>query len=220
MGIAMHRAIGYGLEWHAFESRCLFDCESHETRQALEDRFASLKEEDLTVDDEAYATAWSSPEAPSIMEKRLLSRTFTDGGRRPADIGPTSSLYQFLQEPNDRDPTHVLFFPNATYRRRWSRRDDDLDLSFERWREGDDRRCDSSCRSFVKSVPYGHYPWTNYLMLEDGTPEPWRRHVELQERPDIVPAVPAEIRWYLTRHGVLSDEGVNCLRPMLAQWWW
>jgi hypothetical protein len=34
-----------------------------------------------------------------------------------------------------------------------------------------------------------------------------------------VGAVPGEIRWYMTKHRILTNEGVNELRPVLAQWW-
>jgi hypothetical protein len=70
----------------------------------------------------------------------------------------------------------------------------------------------------VKYVDFGHGPWKNTLMLDDGTPHDWIWYGALRKRPDLLPAVPLEIRWYLTRMGILDSSGVNQLRPLIAHW--
>lgn len=219
MSTSLARAIGYGMDWHEFESLCLLDCEANETVDALEGLFSALTDEAMTVDQDSAEKIWNAVHVPSIMERRLLALRYTDGNRRPSKAGSAVDLYSVVMEPDDDMPTHVIFYPTVACAKQWHRRNDDIDLAFERWRDGVSRDYSPDARSFAKTVAYGHYPWTNYLMREDGTPEPWLMFRDLQERHDLVAAVPSEIRWYLVRHGVLADEGVNRLRPMIAQWW-
>ncbi len=137
------------------------------------------------------------------------------GGRSEADIGDPADLFELVGDP-DRT-TDVLFFPSLSRRARWYRYDDDLDYAFEAWRG---YPVEPSEPRFVRTFPrFGFHPWTNDLMLADGTPVPWTYPGEVEERPDWLPSVPSEIRWYLTALGILDDAGVNGLRPMLAQWW-
>jgi hypothetical protein len=63
-------------------------------------------------------------------------------------------------------------------------------------------------------------------MATDGTPVDGQdivnfafEDVPLTDEHEIVGAVPGEIRWYMTKHRILTNEGVNELRPVLAQWW-
>ena len=44
-------------------------------------------------------------------------------------------------------------------------------------------------------------------------------NLTLRRRDDWLPGIPTEIRWYLTQHGIMFDEGVNQLRPIVTQWW-
>lgn len=217
MSACYHRAVGYGMPWHRFEELYLGECESHLTLAHLQSVFAAATEEMLTVDDEFYRKCFYTSGIPSIWEKLLLSRNFTDGGRKHADIGDPADLMTIIRGRDD--PRIVLFFPNLRYAKMWQRRNDALDLAFDRWKDGTRRSDPYETMETIKVLPYGHDPFTTYLMRADGTPEEWRFHKDLEGRDDLLPAVPSEYRFYLPRLGILDDCGVNELRPYLAQWW-
>jgi hypothetical protein len=216
MGVRIHRAMGWGLPWFKFEELTSISRGPDGGCDFLQYRFEELTDADLTVDDESYSRFFNQRHVMPIFEKRLLSKTYTDGGRRPAVLGNASDL--FCSVGCD-ETEHVIFFPSLYYREKWYRYDDDMDYAFERWRDGEGRGEHSEPRDFYSYVEYGHYPWTNYVMLEDGTPTPWEHFLEVNKHPEWVPAVPCEIRWYLTKHNILKDDGVNQLRPIVAQWW-
>lgn len=230
MGIRIKRAIGWGMEWNAFEEACLFGGEAQETSEWLWETFQPKNVPALIVPEDVYKEIFygeSRPRPPVIIERNLLARNFTEGGRVDAKLGTADDLYQSI-DIGDGEQAHICFFPNLNYAKDWCRRDNILDYQFEAWRREDgqehldptpDRHRDIGARNFVKYLPYGHYPFTNYLMLEDGTPQEWDHFTRLQKRPDILPAVPSEIRWYLKELKVMDDAGVNKLRPILAQWW-
>ncbi|MBO6507374.1 MAG: hypothetical protein JJ979_02625 [Roseibium sp.] len=216
MSVRLHRAIGYGVPWHRFEELTTLDCEAHETWDKLNKVFETATDELLTVASEDRKNSWTGPNVP-IIEKRLLAKNYTDRDRKEAELGKAEDLVCVIDDSCE--TLGVIFFPNLYYRKRWYRYDDDLDYAFERWREGTDRSEHSDPRQFVNYVDYGHYPFTNSLMTEDGTPHEWLPFWELRERPDLLPAVPSEIRWYLKKLNVMDDAGVNQLRPVVAQWW-
>jgi hypothetical protein len=224
MGIRIHRAMGYGLLWPKFEELTQLAWTEDGSTETLYNRFAALTDADLTVPDEVYSANWKSRD-PAILEKRLLSTVFTDGARKDAVLGRSVDLFKLVGY----DDTHaVIFFPNLTYAKRWYRWDDDLDYAFEQWRnapdtvaptEWADPETQGDPREFVTQMRYGPYPFTNMLMGPDGAHRDWDHYIRVQGNKDLLPAIPSEIRWYLTAHGILSNEGVNQLRPLLAQWW-
>lgn len=218
MSSSIKRAIGYAMPWHRFEELTMLDCEAHLTRQTLEEVFDALTDQDLTVDMETYDHLFYKSEEPSIGEIRLLSKTYTNGGRKPAVIGCARDLYVIAQTDEQED-CHIIFFPNLNYRSSWYRSMDTLDWSFERWREGTDRYASPAPDTFYKYVDFGHERWSYSLMNKEGMPEPWRHFLDLRDEKHIVPAPPSEIRWYLTKHRILDNAGVNQLRPIVAQWW-
>lgn len=159
---------------------------------------------------------WNTKYVSAIIETRLLSTEYTESGRKPAEIGPATDLYQTMGYDN---PEHVLFFPSLLYATKWHHWDDDVDYAFERWREGGHRGDHGEPREIATYCEFGHYPFANDLMLEDGTPVAWDYHVTVAKHPEWRPGIPSEIRWYLKRLGILNDAGVNQLRRMIAQWW-
>lgn len=84
--------------------------------------------------------------------------------------------------------------------------------------KGNTRQVEIDGSTRVQYVEYRHGVWKNAMMTEDGAPHDWMPCSELRRRRDIVPRVPLEMRWYLTRLGILDDAGVNKLRPLTA-WW-
>jgi hypothetical protein len=215
----IHRAMGWGMPYAEFERlQRLPPCKDG-MAEALEARFGEAGDAGLTVPMEEYQRLFYavSPRAPAIFETRLLSETFTNGGRREAVIGEARGLFALPGNP-DRH-THVLFFPNLAYRKTWYRYDDGMDYAFEQWRDGEGARDQAGPRDFVRSPRYGFHPFSNDLMLADGTPVAWDHFTRVEEHPEWLPAVPSEIRWYLTALGILDAGGVNALRPLLAQWW-
>lgn len=152
-----------------------------------------------------------------IVEPHILAESFTDFGKIPFKTGAASNLFSLIGYD---DYTDIIFYPDLHTQSSWYRYSDDLDYYFEQWR-GDDvsRFADPDTRDFVKYMPYNPYPYGNNLMSKDGAHEDWQAFYELRKRPDIVPAVHSSIRWYLKKLGVMDDDGINQLRPVIAQWW-
>lgn len=219
MSYRIERAMGWGIDWSKFEEVCLFEGETQKTGDWLRAVFGSV--DSLTVPREHFEElfyAKQAPRPPVIVERDLLATRFTNGGRDKPERGNPEKLFELVSTPNDN--LAVIFFPNLYFRKTWHRWDNDLDYAFEHWRGSDQSRYNENApRDFIKYLPYGHYPWANYLMLADGTPQEWLSFVELRKRPDLLPAVPSEIRWYLNELKVMDDKGVNLLRPVIAQWW-
>lgn len=211
--------MAYGMPWHRFEELYIGDCETHATLDHVRGVLEAADDALLTVGDTFYQERFYTSHVPSIWEKRILALTDTNGGRRHAEVGPAGDLIELVWNPaGDDDPQFVLFFPTLRHRRKWYRRNDPMDCAFDRWRGGTSRGDFSDWETFVKEVPWGHDPFENYLMLTDGTPEPWTHWRELIDRHDIVPAPPSEFRFWLPKLGILDDHGVNQLRPVIAQW--
>lgn len=218
MSYRIHRAIGWGMPADAFRAALRLPMDGRTMREVLERRFREAGDAGLTLPREEHRRLFyaEAPRPPPVMECRLLALSTTLGGRREAGTGDAADLFEFVGNPDG--DTDVLFFPNLSRRAAWYRHDDDLDYAFEMWRGGE--AAGPSEPRFVRDFPrFGFHPWTNDLMLADGTPVPWTHHVEVEGRPDWLPAVPSEIRWYLTELGVTDRADVNGLRPMLAQWW-
>jgi hypothetical protein len=218
MGMYIHRAIGYGMSWHNFEALTTLDCEAHKTLDCLHKTFKEATNEQLTIPKEVTTLGLRpGPGHPPFLERRLLAKRYTDGGRLEAETGRATDLYLTVTTPDE--TTDVVFFPNLMFGSKWQRSNDEIDYHFERWRDGTDRSGHSEPRDFVKYVAYGHYPYTNYVMTIDGKPHEWLPFWEMRERPNLVPNIPSEIRWYMKELGILDEAGVNQLRPLIAQWW-
>ena len=56
-------------------------------------------------------------------------------------------------------------------------------------------------------------------MTEDEVRVPWNHYEIVRDHPEWVAAVPAEIRWYMKRFGIMDEREVLKLRPIIAQWW-
>jgi hypothetical protein len=215
--------MGWGMNTDMFRQISLLNTDDS-VYEALYDKFEGLTDADLTVDDEVYNALYYSEndvKPPLVFEKRLLSTRFTNGNRKPADLGDASDLFTITSN-GDRD-CEVIFFPNLEYRKNWYRCGDYMDYAFEECRDMLDpsKKFNSSePRDFTVFTDFGHYPWTNYLMSTDtGEPIPWENHIQLKKKSNWAPAIPSEIVWYLTTHGILTRDDVNILRPCIAQWW-
>lgn len=216
MGYRIHRAIGWGIDFKKMQKHCLVDLNEED---GLYGFFNKFSDKDLTISKEESRVVWDTKNVYSILERRLLSKNFTSYGTiKATGIGQASDLFEQIMNP---DKTYgFVFFPSLYQKKKWFRYDDDMDYAFERWRSKDVTRMnDDGPRDFIKYVAYGHYPWTNFLMDRVGNPVPWEPFYELQQKPEIVPQVPYEIRWYLKKMEILDDTGVNELRPVVAQWW-
>lgn len=212
MGIRIHRAMGYGMPWHQFQQQSTLG--ANDTHNKLWEIFDAAKSPQLTVPEEIRKKSFSLDGSP-IFEPYILAKSFTDFGRRPdVELGVASDL--FFTTGYD-DIEHIGFLPDLTYRDKWYRYNDDLDYFSEQYREDSEGQADM--REFVTYTRFGPYPFSNDLMAADGSRVPWDHHVNLRKRTDWAPAVPASIRWYLKTLGVMDDEGVNQLRPLIAQWW-
>ena len=206
--------MGWGMPFERFSEMCLIKHDGG-AYHALDEVFGQLEDADLTVDDKLYRSLFygEGRKPRPILQKRLLATRYDANGQEPSPAGLGTDLYTTVTTPDE--TTDIIFFPNLRYRKKWCRWDDDLDYVFEQYRDG----IDSEPRDFTVYGSFGHYPWTNELSDLDGNPIPWEDHTALANRTDWMPAVPTEIRWYLTQHGILFNDGVNQLRPVVAQWW-
>ncbi|QSY98629.1 hypothetical protein J2J97_32515 (plasmid) [Rhizobium bangladeshense] len=223
MSSRMHRAIGWGIEWNAFEATTILDCEGHDTWEKLDAVLSAATDETLTVPmDERQETRRARGVSP-IFDNRLLALDMEFAGegderhRVEPKLANATTLRATVMDP---DNTHaVLFFPNADYARKWHRRYDDLDYAFEAYRNGPPG--DAEPRDFWHVAKFGWFPFANYLMDKDGNPLEWEsfHRLDYTYPEGWYPAVPSEIRWYLKKLGIMDDAGVNKLRPIVAQWW-
>lgn len=219
MGYRIHRAMGWGMPYKLFEELCLVKDEDG-SDEAVYSVLSKLTDEDLTVDDKLYRALFYGDGEKSypIFQRRLLATGYDEHGKDPSKAGRATDLYTTVSTPDD--TTDIIFFPNLWYRSKWHRWDDDMDYAFERYRDGDtDTEYSGEPRDFTTYTKFGHYPWTNELMDENGNPVPWEHFTLLKRRSDWYAAVPSEIRWYLTQFGIMDQKGVNLLRPVIAQWW-
>ena len=203
------KAMGYGMPFAKFEELCILPKHADGVGESLYEAFGKLTDADLTIEDKfTRALLYSGGIRPSpIFEPRILLAN--------GEIGRATELYEMVS-PCD-GATDIIFFPNLTYRTKWYRWDDDLDYAF-------DRHTPKTEDEFIPEIftcytKFGHYPFTNNIMDLNGNPLNWDHYISLNKRTDWAPEVPSEIRWYLTQHGILLDEGVNQLRPLIAQWW-
>lgn len=222
MGIRIHRAMGWGMPWEKFTELCKLPSHEEGAGEQLDRTFGKLSQDDFMVPREYYKKLFYAKDrvrVPIILECNLLAENYTEGGRaEPRYTNSARNLYTIVMNPDKIN--HIIFYPNAQYAKHWYRFDDDMDYQFEAWRDTDGKRGQQQePRDVIKYLDYGHYPFTNNLMLEDGTPVAWDHYLVVEKHPEWVPAVPSEIRWYLTKHNVLDNDGVNKLRPLLAQWW-
>lgn len=217
MSYRIHRAMGWGMPYRQFEKLCI-PTDEDGAAEAVYSIFRGLTDADLTVDDKVYrALFYGEGSKPyPIVQKRLLATEYDAHGEEPSAAGNAIDLYTTVSTFDN--TTDILFFPNLWYHSRWYRWNDDLDYTFEQHRNTGNDNFDEP-RDFTTYTEFGHYPWANSLMTVDGDPIEWDHYTILKSRSDWVPAVPSEIRWYLTQFGIMNQQGVNQLRPMIAQWW-
>ncbi|NIH77378.1 hypothetical protein FHV99_004630 [Ochrobactrum sp. P20RRXII] len=230
MGIRIHRAMGWGMSIDklALHYKGPLDAHSKGLHAVTNGLFSLFDDADVNseafnvpkevcqhsflnkANEDGMASCW-------ISEPHILAKQSTDFGRLPFEPDPASYLFDLIGYD---DYTDIVFYPDLHTRSSWHRYNDDMDYYFEQWR-GDDvsRDADPETRDFVKYIPYNPCPYGNNLMNEAGGHEDWQMFTELRKRPDLVPAVHSSIRWYLTKLGVMDNEGVNQLRPVIAQWW-
>lgn len=209
------------MPWFAFEETTLLDCEAHETREALEQAFSEAAPTAFEIDRAEYDRAFYSFEEPRAIyfTSNALHSNFLIQEGDTFKLGSPSDLYQIIDASEDESDNHIVFYPDCYHAKRWQRSDDEIDLALMfYWEKGGTRQTEIDGSPRVQYVEYGHGPWKNSLMTEDGTPLEWLFSSELRERPDLVPRVPLEMRWYLKRLGILDDQGVNKLRPLTARW--
>lgn len=221
MSASFNTTIGWGMPWLTFENLTTLDCEAHETREALGWAFESADHSIFKIDEDEYERAlYGETEVRAIYNTlhSLHSNYLIHEGDTFA-FGRPDELYQVIDVTEDESENHVVFYPDCFHARRWKRHDDDIDMALLYYYEkGNGRDADIDGSPRVQYVGYGHGPWKNSMMTEDGAPVEWMVPSVLKKRPDIVPRVPLEMRWYLTRLGVLDDSGVNKLRPVTARW--
>lgn len=213
--------IGWGMPWIAFEEAVILDCETQDTWEALEHAFETADQSLFEIDRDIYDSEYFSTEpnrAPYLTPHALYSNILERADDKFI-LGLPTELYQRIDVSEEGDKDHIVFYPDCYYARRWKRRDDDLDLALLfNWEKGGSRDTEPDGSARVQYVDYGHTPWKNSLMTLDGEAREWINFRELRKRPDLVPRVPMEMRWYLKKLGILDDAGINKLRPLTARW--
>lgn len=220
MSLKLHRAIGYGMSWGRFQELStlpLCGDDDDELWEVLLNKFHGFKTEDLALTKEERKEFGGGQHRPAIMVENLLQLGISIGRNGPPlEYGHGSDLFVFVQNPDY--TTDVVFFPNLLWGKSWYRKQDYLDLVFEAF--GRDSG-DGSPRAFTNYQRYGFYPYSQYVMTKDGQPVEDHYIIDgpLKEEHAEIGAIPGEIRWLMTKHGILTNEGVNELRPVIAQWW-
>jgi hypothetical protein len=219
---SLRTAIGWGMPWHQFEEATTLDCEAHATLETLEAVLAGASREAFEIDAAAIAcrhTRGAQGATANPVTRNCLIENFLVHEGDELKFGDPRLLFLTVDDNEEAEPSHAVFFPDLYHRRKWSRSDDELDLALlYYWQTGSDRFAEIDNEPQVRYVAYGHGVWKSAVMTEDGSPVWWSGFADLQDRPEIVPRVPLEIRWYLTRLGILDDVGVNTLRPIVARW--
>lgn len=219
MSVSFHLAMGWGMEWFEFEAATTLPCETHATAAALADAFAQADPAAFDIPRSTIEAAEAStPRSVFHTSNPLHDNVLVRAGDR-FTRGDPSGLFTLVSDSANDIDAHVIFFPDCYYAKLWQRTGDDLDLAFlHRWEKGGKRDVETSSEMNVKYVSFGHGPFRNDLMTEDGQPTDWIPFPQLVGRDDIVPRVPLAMRWYLNRLGVLDHAGVNRLRPVIARW--
>lgn len=220
MPLKIHRAMGYGMPWDRFQELCILPLcgdDDDELWEVLFNKFNGFSEDDLTMDKYERSKFSEGPLTPWICNPNLLHLDIKIGNSgKNVEVGHGGDLFRFVSNPDY--TTDVIFFPNLVWGKKWYRNSDILDLVFEAF--GRDSG-DGFPRNFTNYRRFGFYPYGQYMMTKDGTPieNDFIDDEPLKEKHCEVGAIPGEIRWYMTKHGILTNEGVNELRPVLAQWW-
>jgi hypothetical protein len=222
MGIRLHTAIGWGLTYADFERLCLLEPTNDDKLDAAQTLIANTPASKLEVPKEVWSEAFYGS-GPPMFEWALKSATYVrpspDLQAYTPDGDPCHLLTStYVFEPQE-GIGHVIFFPSCYHGKKWHRHNDDLDYALARWANGSDPEANGDMSTDIRFVAYGHYPWTNFIMQRDGTPVAWDGPMMLKWRPELVPAVPTEIRWWTKELGILDNTGVNSLRPIVAKWW-
>lgn len=227
MGVRFHRAIGYGMPWERFTALFLERNDADCAHDALNARFRNADPADFVVPKEirrsTYPGLLGNPEGlptpPHFLELNLLSKNVTLDGRVDANLGHATDLFTLVR---DSDNTHdIIFFPNAMLAQQWVHYHDAIDVAFGLWKEEwrGNRSTEDEPKRYTKYIETGHYPFTHLLMHEDGAAAEHDYWWHGQNKDRMLPGVPAEIRWYVEKLGLLSLDGCAQLRPVLAQWW-
>ncbi|MCV9964366.1 hypothetical protein OIU34_20985 [Pararhizobium sp. BT-229] len=213
--------IGWGMPWIAFEESTRLDCEAHATWETLEHTFETADPSVFEIDHEVYEQAYYSTEAnhAAYLTPHSLYCNIREHEEDEFILGRPTELYQRINVSQDMSGDHIVFYPDCYHARRWNRHDDEIDLALLfYWEKGGSRSIEPDGSARVQYVEYGHGPWKTSLMTLEGEPRDWMSFWRLRQRPDLVPRVPMEMRWYLKKLGILDDAGVNKLRPLTARW--
>ena len=205
--------MGYGMPWDRFAALCPLPIGPDGLWGALDASLGAATPEAMTVPrEDRYEVTALGHRRLRVLGPHLLAVGFGLGTWVPTEFGEARALCAIVGDGDSDD--HVLFFPSVDLAARWHRVDDDLDYAFERWRGGP-----GEPRGFARYADAAFHPHEGERM--DGTgrslapaPGSW----DAQD-PGAAPAVPAEIRWYLPRLGILDLPGTLELRPLIAQWW-
>ena len=197
MGYRIHKSIGWAMQEKQFlELSGLKDLEE------FEDKFSSLPLETFHVSSEKRKELFSKKSSPVIFETDLLNSYSSD------------MLYAFASDV-DCVQSHIIFYPTAQIKEKWYRADDDIDYAFE-------VHCLDDTSNDFKYIKISHYPWNKYYSYNDGTTFEYKDSFEVTEalrEYKIIPAIPEEIKWYLSQGNILKEKDIIKLRPLIAKWW-
>lgn len=222
MSIRLHRAMGWGMSANQFRELAGLNADDSydSVYEYLEKKFEGVTAKRLTYKPDHVYEALKYREGDArflpIFQRNLLAKEFEPKENARVPVGHADELCTTIYIGDNL--SHVLFYPNLYYKKKWHRTNDDIDYAFEVSTEVGCQD-EPNLRDYVKILKFGHYPWTNSLMDKEGEPLKWDLYSNLNRRNDWLPAVPTEIRWYLTELEILDNKAVNELRPMAAQYW-
>jgi hypothetical protein len=226
MSIKLNRAMGYGMPWARFQELFLTINEADDVYQTVNRRLDKAAPEDFMIPKSYQKTTFPGLLAGPrefmtgpvhILERNLLARSVWMDGRFDAKMGTWHDLVCLVMDP---DNTHeIIFFPNAMTKRRWHHEADPLDYAFEDWGRGETTPTEEAApRTLTRYLNTGHELFRYLLMHPDGR----RAEVDwwsVRGTENMLPGVPEEIRWLVSKFNLLPEPAITEIRPLIAQWW-
>lgn len=210
MSIHLQKAIGYGISVENFNK---FNKTTDSIYEQLY-KLNSFKNSDFIIPEDNNFSFIINNDLLTIVE-----------GYNNYRIGKPSELFDIVFDENE-NISEIIFFPALCYKSQWYRFSNSIDYIELNFLENPNKKI--FYKTIIKYLPYGIYPFHTLLMDKDGNNIPYKipknihksiNNYLIEHKDTIFPAVPNEIRWYLTKFNILSKEGINQIRPIYAKWW-
>ena len=213
MGIRIHTSIGWGMTAKDFEQHCLI--KGDDVYEDIDDILSSHKQ--MTIPESFYDDKdIGHPLIENILVKNFLMNGQTNLYRDCSDL--FRPIHTF--EPEE-GINYIMVYPNGIVAEDWQRYDDSIDYAMNVWmndRIDPNDRAENFMQDDFRWAGRTFYPWLNQWMDAEG------KKVDVlfgKQANDLglLPCVPVEIRYLLTKTGIMKYEDTLRFRPLVAKWW-